>query len=67
MKKVINKGMGTQPKYDRNKEMMDRYVKGVPMLTLQIDYGISAQRIHEIRRSMKIPPVSPKKVKKHKK
>lgn len=65
MQEVINDGKGTQPKVDRNKEMMQRYVEGVPMLTLQLDYGITASRIHKIRRQMGIPARSPKtKVKK---
>lgn len=59
MQKKINKGLGTQPKYDRNVEMIERYKDGVPMLTLQIDYGISSSRIHKIRRAMGVPANTP--------
>lgn len=62
MQKVINKGNGTQPKYDRNVEMMKRYNAGEDIKILLHDYdNITSSRFHALRKSMGVPARSKNK------
>ena len=52
MRKVINKGRGTQPKLERNQKIVKQYKSGTPMADLVAEHRISPARIYEILRQM---------------
>lgn len=65
MKRIVNKGKGEQPKFDRNVELMNDYKSGkYKSAELVAKYGISQQRIRAIRIAMGVS--ANKKYKKNK-
>ena len=54
MTRVVNRGEGTQPKYDRNVELVKDYKDGMEVCDMVGKYKISGARIYEVLRRVGI-------------
>jgi hypothetical protein len=53
--KVVNGGKGPQPNTRKNRQLIQDYEAGVPTFVLVSKYGISRQRIDQIREQYGVP------------